>query len=228
MAVRKTTLKEESITEVEQLIHLVWRWKFLYAAVVAVIVLSTVGWYKTRPLVYGSTVSIKVGRVANVLVEPWADMESMMKIYEDEARAKHVQYALFQSSVQRQDEARGTLIVTVLTQSLDPDLSRPYAMKIAEDIVARHKKIYDRAYAAFTKHTPSSEAQLYFIESYTSPTKIVGKAEPYSARSVSGGIENPASPGMGLKQYLVLSFFCGIFFGLLIVYCADVLSRRRS
>lgn len=228
MAPRKNDIRVGERTELEALVCLVWRWKFLYALIVFFIVAATLGWYRTRPLVYGTTVDVKIGRIANTLVEPWADIESSLRIYEDAAKEKKVLYAAFQSSPQRQDETKGTLVVTLIAQSASPDDARAFALKMADELIARHRKIYDRADAGFIKtRSAAGDFPLYFIDTYTSPTKMIGRAEPYSARAVTGGIINPASPGMGLKHYLVLSFSCGVFFGLLCVYVLDFVLRRR-
>ena len=228
MAAREKITVKKEITELEALVSLIWRWKFVYAAVVVIAVGATLGWYRTRPLVYGTAIDVKVGRIANTLVETWPDIESSMKSYEDAARAKHVLYAAFQSSPQRQDETRGTLVVTVVAQSADPDAARAFALSTANDLVSRQKKIYEHADSAFRKNLPAGgDYPLYLIETYTSSTKIIGSPEPYSARAVSGGIVNPASPGMGLKHYLVLSFSFGVFAGLLFIYVLDFMLRRR-
>ena len=228
MESKKKNNRSEERTELEALVSLVWRWKFLYALTGFAVVAATLGWYRTRPLVYGTSVDVKVGRIANTLVEPWADIESSMRVFEDAAKAKNVIFAAFQSSPQRQDETRGTLVVTLVAQSASPDDARDFALKMAEDLAARQKKIFDRAYAEFVRNRGTAgDYPLYLIETYTSPTKIIGRPSPYSARAVSGGIINPASPGMGLKHYLVLSFSCGVFFGLLFIYVLDFVLRRR-
>lgn len=228
MAARTKQIVKEEQTELEALVSLIWRRKFLYALIVVLSVGATCAWYRTRPLVYGTAIDVKVGRIANTLVETWPDIESSMKTYEDAARAKKVLYAAFQSSPQRQDETRGTLVVTLVAQSSSPDDARAFALTMANDLVARQKKIYERADAAFKKDRPAGgDYPLYLIETYTASTKIIGSPEPYSARSVSGGIVNPDSPGMGFKHYLVLSFSFGVFFGLLCVYVLDFVLRRR-
>lgn len=229
MAVKKTAAPIQEQTELERLIMLVWRWKFIYAAVVIAFVAGAVGYYRSRPLVYGATVELKIGRIANTLVEPWADIESSLRAYDEDAAAKKILFSVYQISPSRQDETKGTLAVTVIAQSSSPDDSRAFAKMIADDIITRHGRIYGKALSTVMKNRPqSADLPLYLIESYTSPTRMVGHPEPYSARGVSGAIENPASPGMGLKHFLVLAFFAGIFSGLLCIYLLDVALRRRK
>jgi hypothetical protein len=230
MASRMKETRIEEKTELEALLSLVWRWKILYALIILIAVSLTAGWYRSKPIVYGTTVNVKIGRIANTLVEPWADIESSMRIYEDEARTRRLLYTVFQSSPQRQDETRGTLVVTLIAQSSSPDDARAFAVKLAGDLVSRQKRIFEKADAAFIKNRPiGGDYPLYLIETYTAPSRVIGQPEPYSARSVSGGIVNPSSPGMGLKQYLALSFSLGVFAGLLCIYVLDfVLRRRRS
>ena len=230
MAPRMKESRIEEKNELEMLLSLVWRWKILYALIIVSAVCLTAGWYRSKPIVYGTTVNVKIGRIANTLVEPWADIESSMRVYEDEARSKRLLHSVFQSSPQRQDETRGTLVVTLVAQSSSADDARAFAVKMAGDLVARQKKIFEKADAAFEKSRPlGGDYPLYLIDTYTAPSRIIGRPEPYSARSVSGGIVNPSSPGMGLKQYLALSFSFGVFAGLLFIYVLDfVLRRRRS
>ncbi|MBN2038728.1 MAG: hypothetical protein JW864_01720 [Spirochaetes bacterium] len=197
----------------------IWKWKFLTIAVIIIFMVATFLHVKSTPEMYTSESIIKVGKIANVLIEQIPDIHSY--IQSDICNTfSSCANTLNCSPISQINSNTDKVLITSKNNS--PEKSFSCIQEAVKSLLKRHDIIYKNALKKINENISSIKTKeiidpVYFLESYTAPTAII--KQPLMP-------VNPDSKKTAIK--LAVAFFASLFIGIFLSFFLEYILMHRK
>jgi len=219
------------------LIKVIFRWKYLVLGVVlaGVIIISFI-FYKT-PVLYLSTGTIKIGKIANTPIEKYEDLNLYL------LSIKNKDKKLADIVIDKKSSSPGldTLVLSLSFSGTDFDETRKIIDETAGIIIQRHEKIYADSLSKLKNIYLKNEIHVspnYYlmVNSYSYPTEMIGEVQVTQKKSViklnvDEKNKTVPVPLKSLIKYFIISVialtFCGIMAAFVLEYISSEIKKRK-
>ncbi len=202
-----------------ELFRKIWKWKWLTIALVLIICILTFFYVSTKPVTYTIESNVRIGKIANVLVEDLADIKAYL-----ETEVNNKNDACLANSILKNDirENSKTNIIKISCTAGSPDIAFTCSNKAIKNLLDRHNLIYNKAIKKLNENISSIKTKAviepeYLLDTYTFPSSLLSKPEIP---------KNPDDKKVFLK--VAVAFFSSLFLGIFLSLFIDYILAHRS
>jgi hypothetical protein len=198
-----------------ELFQKIWKWKWLTITIIFIFCLATFSYIKSTPLTYTVESSIRIGKIANVLIE---ELQSINTYLESEVYNKSD--ICLTSSTLKIDTKTSNIKISSTANS--PEIAYSCFNMAANNLLSRHKIIYNKALKKLNENIASIKTKMiieptYLLDTYTFPSSLITKPEiPIK----------PDNKKLSLK--IAVAFFSSLFLGIFLSFFIDYILSRRA
>ncbi len=236
----RESINHDDEIDLIDLIKKVWDWKFFILLVVIAGELIFISMYYFAPVLYKSTVPIKIGKIANISLEQYEDLDRHLQIsnggndnyylpYGEKAgeyfKGRNIADIVYVTAEKSKDR------VTLTATGLDYDETVSSLNSFRTKVIKRHDEIFKKSIKKFENLELDSGNKYninytYLITSYNYPTQALGEISTVQTKlgvkfDVNDNDKIAPVFHSGLIKYLILVFISFTFFGVFSAFVLD-------
>jgi hypothetical protein len=215
-----------------ELFQKIWKWKWITIVLVIIICTATFFYVKSTPVTYTTGATIRIGKIANVLVEQFPEVQTYMR--SEVFNKNDINLITFSLKNEINYDQRNVVInnvndnlinnvIKISCTANSPDIAFSCLNKAINNLLNRHNIIYNQALKKLNDNIDSLKTKMiikpiYFLDTYKYPSSLILKPEKPI---------NPDSKKLSLK--IATAFFSSLFLGIFLSFFIDyILSHRKK
>lgn len=192
-----------------ELFRKIWKWKWLTFGLIIIICISTFFYLKVKPATYTIELNIRIGKIANVLLEETPEVMAFIQSKISQINFKCL--SLIDTSIKKTSEN----IINIKCTGNSSDACFQFLDNIINNFLKYHNSVYKKALKRINDNITSMKTKIiispvYILDTYTFPTSLTTK------------LEKPSSPdSKKIPVKMAVAFFASLFLGIFLSFLVD-------